>query len=109
MSSRTRPTTGYWQQLLDAWPGGAEPKPPYQCHIPVMLPDGRVLLLPLRELPEGDRVVASLIANQASFAVVDALAEHMSKLANTWKAEVIVGLPTFWIDLCAARRSAARA
>ena len=91
MSSRTPPTTGYWQRLLDDWPNSIAPKPPYQLDFPVMLPDGRVLVLPLRELPEG---VASLIANQASFAVVDALAEHMSKLARTWKADVIVGLPT---------------
>ena len=94
MSSRIRPTTGYWQQLLDAWPSGAAPKPPYQFDYPVMLPDGRVLVLPLRELPEGGRAVASLIANQASFAVVDALAEHMSRLARAWTADVVVGLPT---------------
>jgi adenine/guanine phosphoribosyltransferase-like PRPP-binding protein len=94
MSSRTRPTTGYWQRLLDAWPSGAAPKPPYQFDYPVMLPDGRVLELPLRELPEGGRAVASLIANQASFTVVNALAEHMSKLARAWTVDVVVGLPT---------------
>jgi adenine/guanine phosphoribosyltransferase-like PRPP-binding protein len=59
-----------------------------------MLPDGRVLVLPLRELPEGDRAVASLIANHASFAVVDALAEQMSALARSAEADVVVGLTT---------------
>ena len=36
--------------------------------------DGRTLLLPIRPLPDGKRALASLIINQASFAVVDALA-----------------------------------
>jgi adenine/guanine phosphoribosyltransferase-like PRPP-binding protein len=92
--AHTRPTTGYWQHLLEGWPGGVAPLPPYRFDYPVRLPDGRVLPLPLRVLPEGDRAVASLIANQASFEVVAALAQHMADLARAAGAEVLVGLPT---------------
>jgi adenine/guanine phosphoribosyltransferase-like PRPP-binding protein len=94
MNSRTSSTTGYWQQLRAGWPNGTAPKPPYHLDYPAGLPDGRVLLLPLRELPEGNRAVASLIVNQASFAVVEGLAEHMSSLAGAAAADVIVGIPT---------------
>lgn len=94
MNSRTPSTTGYWQQFLDGWPNGAAPKPPYRLDYPAGLPDGRVLVLPLRELPGGNRAVASLIINQASFTVVEALADHMSRLAGAAAADVIVGVPT---------------
>jgi hypothetical protein len=92
--ARTWPTTTYWQRLLDGWPDGVEPRPPYRFDYPVRLPDGRVLLLPLRELPEGGRAVASLIANQASFGVVSALADHMADLARTAGIDIVVGVPT---------------
>jgi adenine/guanine phosphoribosyltransferase-like PRPP-binding protein len=90
----TRPTTTYWQQLLDGWPGGIAPQPPFRFDYPVPLPDGRVLVLPLRALPQGDRAVASLIANQASFAVVEALADHMADLARAAGVDLVAGLPT---------------
>jgi adenine/guanine phosphoribosyltransferase-like PRPP-binding protein len=92
--ARTRPTTTYWQRLLEDWPDGIEPRSPYRFDYPVRLPDGRVLLLPLRELPEGGRAVASLIANQASFGVVSALADHMAELARASGIDIVVGVPT---------------
>lgn len=91
---RTGPTTDYWQRLLDDWPDGKPTQPSYRFDYPVRLPDGRVLLLPLRELPEGGRAVASLIANQASFSVVSALADHMADLARSSGIDIVVGLPT---------------
>ncbi|RVU14250.1 phosphoribosyltransferase [Methylobacterium oryzihabitans] len=90
----TEPTTGYWQTLLPDWPGGRPPTPPYRFGYPVRLPDGRVLVLPIRPLPDGTHAVASLIANQASFAVVRALAGFMARAADEAGAETIVGLPT---------------
>lgn len=66
---------------------------------PIRLPDGRVLILPLRELPDGQHAVASLIANQASFAVLDVLAAAMADLAHKAGAELIVGLPTLGLAL----------
>ena len=50
--------------------------PPYTDRFPARMPDGRALVLPLRDL--GETAVAGLIANQASFAVVDALAGWMA-------------------------------
>ena len=90
----TRPTTAYWQRLLDGWPDGRPPQPPYRFGYPVALPDGRVLELPLRALPDGKHAVASLIANQASFEVVAALADHMAELVRATGAELVVGMPT---------------
>lgn len=88
----TRPTTAYWQELL---PASSElPRAPYRYEYPVRLRDGRILLLPLRRLPDGTHAVASLIANQASFAVVDGLAQDMAALARGADAQIIVGMPT---------------
>lgn len=90
----TEPTTGYWQRLEDGQPDGGEPAPPFRFGYPARLPDGRVLLLPLRRLPDGSGAVASLIANQASLQVVSTLADGMARLASRAGAEVILGLPT---------------
>jgi adenine/guanine phosphoribosyltransferase-like PRPP-binding protein len=89
-----KPTTDFWQEILAAdHPLGAE-GPPYRYGYPARLPDGRILQLPLRRLPDGDRAVASLIANQASFAVNDALAAVMAGHAAACGAEVVIGMPT---------------
>jgi adenine/guanine phosphoribosyltransferase-like PRPP-binding protein len=90
----TEPTTGYWQELTPEIPARFSATPPYRFGYPVTLPCGRVLVLPLRRLPDGHRAVASLIANQASNLVVAVLADHMAALARALDAEVIVGLPT---------------
>jgi adenine/guanine phosphoribosyltransferase-like PRPP-binding protein len=52
-------------------------------------------------LPGGDRAVASLIANQASNAVVAALADHMATQARALDAEIVVGLPTLGLAFAA--------
>jgi adenine/guanine phosphoribosyltransferase-like PRPP-binding protein len=90
----TEPTTGYWQELTATIPARFGAAPPYRFGYPVRLPCGRFLILPLRRLPDGDRAVASLIANQASNVVVAALADHMATRARELEAEVVVGLPT---------------
>ena len=90
----TEPTTGYWQDLTLEIPARFSATPPYRFGYPVHLPCGRILVLPLRRLPGGDRAVASLIANQASSIVVAALADHVATQARTLDAEIIVGLPT---------------
>lgn len=92
--SYTEPTTGYWQELTAKIPARFDASPPYRFGYPVRLPCGRFLILPLRRLPDGDRAVASLIANQASNVVVAALADHMAERARELDAEVVVGLPT---------------
>src|SRR6202041_1840155 len=89
----TEPTTGYWQELPTEIPSRFSATPPYRFGYPVNLPCGRILVLPLRQLPDSDRAVASLIANQASNTVVAALADHMATQARALDAETIVGLP----------------
>lgn len=66
------------------------------------LPDGRQLLLPIRVLADGDRALASLIINQASFAVQDALAEALAKKIVEFNIDVIAGLPTLGLTLASA-------
>jgi adenine/guanine phosphoribosyltransferase-like PRPP-binding protein len=78
----------FWQDFAADAPHG----PTYTDSYPARMPDGRVLLLPLRDL--GQTAVAGLIANQASFAVVDALAGWMASVAAPFLPEVVVGLPT---------------
>src|SRR5947208_15785245 len=97
----TEPTTGYWQDLTPELPARFSATPPYRFGYPVGLPCGRTLMLPLRRLPDGDRAVASLIANQASHLVVAALAEHMATQARALDAQMIVGLPTLGLAFAA--------
>src|SRR6202167_5604761 len=90
----TEPTTGYWQELTPEIPARFSATPPYRFGYPVDLPCGRILVLPLRQLPDGHRAVASLIANQASNTVVAALADHIATPARALHAAASVGVPT---------------
>jgi adenine/guanine phosphoribosyltransferase-like PRPP-binding protein len=90
----TEPTTGYWQELTADVPVRFSAAPPYRFGYPVRLPDHRVLVLPLRQLPTDDLAVASFIANQASHPVLAVLADHMAVLARSFEAEIVAGLPT---------------
>jgi adenine/guanine phosphoribosyltransferase-like PRPP-binding protein len=90
----TEPTTGYWQNLTPDVPSRFSAIPPFRFGYPVRLPCGRFLVLPLRRLPDGNRAVASLIANQASHLIVATLADHMAAQAQTIGADILVGLPT---------------
>ena len=89
----------YWQVLLPEGPPPAGP--PYTDTYPVRLPDGRWLMLPLRQPPSlgGKKATASLIVNQASFVVEDALIASMAELAFPLIADVVVGLPTLGLSL----------
>lgn len=98
----TRTTTDFWQQILPADHPAGQARPPFRYGYPAQLPDGRWLVLPLRELPDGDRAVASLIANQAAFEVVDALSAHMAESAKRLGGDVIVGVPTLGLAFAPA-------
>lgn len=100
-----RPTTGFWQTLERLADGDSRWSPPWHYGVPVRVRvpnptqstgDGhRALVLPIRALPDtNDRAVASLIANQASLDVCEALTCAMGELARSLSPEVIVGLPT---------------
>lgn len=92
------PTTDYWQQLPPAH--SVETEPPFQYSYPAALPDGRVLSLPIRKRADDpSRAVASLIANHASFDVIDALGDAMTVLARPFAPDVIVGIPTLGLAL----------
>lgn len=78
----------YWQRFVDHAPE----QPAWTDRYPAAMPDGRRLVLPLRDF--GDVAVAGLIANQASFAVLDQLAAWTAAAAAPLRAEAVVGLPT---------------
>lgn len=93
----------FWQDL---YPPGTFADAPGTVHrgaFPAALPDGRQILLPIRVLPgDGTRAVASLIVNQASFAVEDALADALADIWRDAGAEVVVGVPTLGLPLAHA-------
>jgi adenine/guanine phosphoribosyltransferase-like PRPP-binding protein len=97
----------FWQAF--AAPGSFDPAPA-DGHIgfyPAPLADGRQLPLPLRVLPgDGKSAVASLILNQASFAVEDGLAAGLTELLEAFSPEIIIGVPTLGLPLASnvARR-----
>ncbi|HLU82126.1 MAG TPA: phosphoribosyltransferase [Trueperaceae bacterium] len=94
----TEPTTDYWQRFTaaDALPEGWQAgEGPWRFGYPAVLPDGRVLMLPIRQLASDPAVaVASLIGNQASLAVSEALGVMLAGLLAMTAPEVIVGMPT---------------
>lgn len=74
-----------WQNFSQA-PG----HPPFVERFAARMPDGRFLELPLREA--GEVAVADFVAEQASFLVVDAMAEWLARAIRPLKADVVVGL-----------------
>lgn len=98
----TEPTTAYWQELLPA-DRAPSAEPPWQYGYPARLPDGRVLVLPIRAMAaEPTHAVASLILNQAALEVADALAALLAReLASTLAPDLLVGLPTLGLSLAA--------
>jgi adenine/guanine phosphoribosyltransferase-like PRPP-binding protein len=70
----------------------------HERFFPATLADGRQLLLPIRPLDER-HALASLIVNQASFAVLDALAEDLAARLRSFSPEVVAGLPTLGLTL----------
>ena len=85
----------FWQEIL---PSDA----PTVGGYPARFADGRILLLPIRLLPDGKHALASLIINQASFTVVDALATSLAQKLTIFAPEVVVGLPTLGLTLASA-------
>jgi adenine/guanine phosphoribosyltransferase-like PRPP-binding protein len=89
-----------WQDL---WPPGSfdpDRADGHESLWPGTLPDGRQILQPIRALPDApEQGVASLIVNQASFAVVAALMDHMTTAACPHAPDVVVGVPTLGLGL----------
>ncbi|MBB4104189.1 phosphoribosyltransferase [Allorhizobium borbori] len=89
----------FWQKVHPA--GDIAVTNGFERAFPATLSDGRQLLLPIRPLSDGVHALASLIVNQASFAVVDALAEDLAARLRPFSPEVVVGLPTLGLTLAA--------
>lgn len=90
----------FWQTLVAPATHDTSANVVFRDAFPAVLPDGRQLLLPIRVLPgDGSRAVASLIVNQASFQVEDALCDAMCSLARRFEPDVIVGVPTLGLPL----------
>lgn len=90
----------FWQEIREPGGFGADPAAGLSGLFPARLPDGSEIALPVRVLPgAGDRAVASLIVNQASFAVLDALAGAVAERAADFAPEIVVGVPTLGLPL----------
>jgi adenine/guanine phosphoribosyltransferase-like PRPP-binding protein len=89
----------FWQSIL---PADVSVPAVYCDGYPAQFDDGRRLLLPIRPLPDGTRALASLIINQASFAVLDAIATELAAKLTGFAPEIIAGLPTLGLTLAAA-------
>lgn len=90
----------FWQELHPA--GTYDAGTSHKDFYPATLSDARQLRLPIRPLSDGEHALASLIVNQASFAVQDALAGQLAEKLKPYKPDVIVGLPTLGLTLASA-------
>jgi adenine/guanine phosphoribosyltransferase-like PRPP-binding protein len=96
----------FWQEIH---PPGTFERLPIEGHrgfFPAEFEDGRQLRLPIRELSDGEHALASLIINQASFAVEEAVCTSLAEMVRPFEPEVVVGLPTLGLTLA---RGTARA
>jgi len=90
----TELTTGYWQHILNADQAG-KLEAPWRHGYPARLPDGRVLMLPIRQMANAPgRAVASLICNHAAFDVAETLGCMLADKLAPLQPEVVIGLPT---------------
>lgn len=90
----------FWQRLYP--PSGLPPGGPFNGYYPASLDSETELRLPIRILPDGDHALCSLIVNQASFEVLDALAARLARKLEPLAPEVIVGMPTLGLTLADA-------
>lgn len=90
----------FWQEVFP--PKSFDAGSGYRDFFPATLEDGRQILLPIRQLADGKHALASLIINQASFAVEEALASELAAKLAPLEPDVIAGLPTLGLTLAAA-------
>ena len=88
----------FWQEIQPS----ATRQPDGEASYPAVFDDGRVLPLPIRPLADGQHALASLILNQASFAVVDAIAADLGRKLAAVEIDVVVGLPTLGLTLASS-------
>jgi adenine/guanine phosphoribosyltransferase-like PRPP-binding protein len=90
----------FWQELHP--PGSFPVDGEFSTFYVAEFSDGRQLRLPIRALANGRHALASLIINQASFDVVDAVAERLAEKLDGFDVDVIAGLPTLGLTLACA-------
>jgi adenine/guanine phosphoribosyltransferase-like PRPP-binding protein len=90
----------FWQRIEPA--PGHDPEGNLSHFYPAAFDDGRRLRLPIRPLADGEHALASLILNQASFEVVDAIAADLAAKLSASRPEIVVGLPTLGLTLASA-------
>ncbi len=89
----------FWQVLYS--PGSFPIDCGHKDFFPATLADGRQLLLPIRPLADGRHALASLIVNQASFPVAEALAADLAQRLAAFSPDIVVGMPTLGLTLAA--------
>ena len=87
----------FWQEIHPALTFDATGG--HEHFYPATLADGRQILLPIRPLADGRHALASLIINQASFTVLDALATDLGARLKVLEPDVVIGLPTLGLTL----------
>ncbi|MDO9525428.1 MAG: phosphoribosyltransferase [Gemmobacter sp.] len=93
----------FWQEIYPAGVLDGDNVTGFLGHYPATLPDGRQIALPIRVLPgDGRQAVASLIVNQASFAVQGVLADTLAMRLAEYRPDVVIGVPTLGLSLAAA-------
>jgi adenine/guanine phosphoribosyltransferase-like PRPP-binding protein len=90
----------FWQTIEP--PHGDDAAGSRSGFYPAAFDDGRRLLLPIRPLADGEHALASLIVNQASFEVVDAIGADLAAKLLAFQPEIVVGLPTLGLTLASA-------
>ncbi|MBB3019314.1 adenine/guanine phosphoribosyltransferase-like PRPP-binding protein [Microvirga lupini] len=89
----------FWQEIHPPSTFERQPAEGHRGFYPAEFEDGRQLRLPIRELVDGEHALASLIINQAGFAVEDALCASLAEKVRVFEPEVVVGLPTLGLTL----------
>lgn len=90
----------FWQEIHPR--RSFETAGPHSTFFPAALDDGRQICLPIRPLADGEHALASLIVNQASFEVLEALAADLAAKLAPFSPDVVIGLPTLGLTLAAA-------
>lgn len=88
----------FWQEIDP--PGHSPMEGPFTDTYVAAIDQGQ-LRLPIRVLSTGNQALASLIINQASFAVQDALAAALAARIAAYDIDIVVGLPTLGLTLAA--------
>jgi adenine/guanine phosphoribosyltransferase-like PRPP-binding protein len=89
----------FWQEIHPPSTFDRLPAEGHRGFYPAEFEDGRQLRLPIRELADGEHALASLIINQAGFAVEDALCVGLAEKVRVFDPEVVIGLPTLGLTL----------